>query len=57
MDFLLWTAPIRRFELATFYLCAGQIDLAEKEHQLLKNVDPALAKELEKLMKKDGKPV
>jgi DNA-binding helix-hairpin-helix protein with protein kinase domain len=50
-------APIRRFELATFYLCAGQIDLAEKEHQLLKNVDPALAKELEKLMKKDGKPV
>jgi tetratricopeptide (TPR) repeat protein len=49
--------PINRFKLATFYLCAGQTKLAKNQYQLLENADPALAKELKKLMKKHGTTV
>ncbi|MBO0857210.1 MAG: hypothetical protein J2P21_01895 [Chloracidobacterium sp.] len=49
--------PINRFKLAIFYLCAGQPKLAKDQYRLLKNADPALAKEFEKLMKKHGKTV
>jgi len=47
--------PIKRFELATFYLCAGRRKSAKKQYQLLlENGDFSLAEELLKLMKKYG---
>lgn len=50
--------PIKRFELATFYLCAGRRKSAKKQYRLLlENGDFSLADELLKLMKKHGKPV
>src|SRR5262249_40908339 len=38
--------PINRFKLAIFYLCAGWKEAAKDQHRLLKNSDPALAREL-----------
>jgi DNA-binding helix-hairpin-helix protein with protein kinase domain len=46
--------PINRFKLATLYLCVGWMEAAKEQHRLLKDSDPALAKELLKLMKKHG---
>jgi hypothetical protein len=47
--------PIKRFELVTFYLCAGRRKSAKKQYRLpLENGDFSLAEELLKLMKKRG---
>jgi tetratricopeptide (TPR) repeat protein len=47
--------PIKRFELATFYLCAGRRNSAKKQYRLLlENGDFNLAEELLKLIKKHG---
>ena len=46
--------PTKRFEPANQYLCVGWREAAKEQHRLLKDSDPALAKELLKLMKKYG---
>jgi len=46
--------PTKRFEPANLYLCVGWREAAKEQHRLLKDSDPALAKELLKLMKKYG---
>ncbi len=43
-----------RFELATLYLGSGKNKEAREQYKILKEVDPALAEELRKLMKKHG---
>lgn len=48
--------PIKRFELANLYLCAGRGEAAKVQYRLLKDSDLSLAEELAKLMKKHGKP-
>jgi tetratricopeptide (TPR) repeat protein len=47
---------IRRFELATLYLGSGKYKDARAQYRILKAVDPALADELLKLIKKHSKP-
>ncbi|MGH9752342.1 MAG: tetratricopeptide repeat protein [Blastocatellia bacterium] len=45
---------IVRFELATLYLGSGKYKSARAQYRILKDVDPTLAEELLKLMKKHG---
>jgi tetratricopeptide (TPR) repeat protein len=47
--------PINRFKLGVFYLCIGWMEAAKEQHRLLKNSAPALARELDKLIKKRPK--
>jgi DNA-binding helix-hairpin-helix protein with protein kinase domain len=47
--------PVNRFKLAVFYLCGGWIENMDRQHRSLKNTDPALAGELDKLISKYGK--
>jgi tetratricopeptide (TPR) repeat protein len=47
---------IGRFELATLYLGSGKYKNARAQYRILKDVDPALAEELLKLIKKHSKP-
>jgi hypothetical protein len=49
------TAPIKRFELANLYLCDGRLGAAKEQYRILKNIDPELAEELLKLIKKHSK--
>jgi DNA-binding helix-hairpin-helix protein with protein kinase domain len=51
--------PLERFELACLYLWIGKPKGASEQHRILKQIDPELAAELSKLMKKHGirKPV
>src|SRR5262245_11936698 len=49
-------APIKRFELANLYLCDGRLRAAKEQYRILKNIDPELADELLKLIKKHSKP-
>jgi DNA-binding helix-hairpin-helix protein with protein kinase domain/Tfp pilus assembly protein PilF len=47
---------IERFELATLYLGSGKYKDARAQYRILKDVDPELAEELLKLIKKHSKP-
>jgi tetratricopeptide (TPR) repeat protein len=47
---------IGRFELATLYLGSGKYKNARAQYKILKDVDPTLARELLKLIKKHGNP-
>src|SRR6266508_3548514 len=47
---------IGRFELATLYLGSGKNKDARAQYKILKDIDPTLAEELLKLMKKYSKP-
>src|SRR5262245_50682469 len=47
---------IGRFELAALYLGSGKYKNAMAQYRILKDIDPALAEELLKLIKKHSKP-
>jgi tetratricopeptide (TPR) repeat protein len=47
---------IERFELATLYLGSGRYKDARAQYRILKDVDPELAEELLKLIKKHSRP-
>jgi DNA-binding helix-hairpin-helix protein with protein kinase domain len=47
--------PLNRFRLGIFYLCIGRTEAAKEQHRLLENVNPPLARELDKLIKKRTK--
>jgi DNA-binding helix-hairpin-helix protein with protein kinase domain/Tfp pilus assembly protein PilF len=47
---------VERLELGSLYLLVGNREAASAQYEKLKHIDPALAEELMKLMKKRGKP-